>query len=200
MYSNLTQTEAEEREQYLIYAFDSTNRKYGYNIALGGYGTNFKGRHHTEQSKKKLSLALTGNKNCLGRNMDEKTREKISKANKGRVHSEESKEKIRRARVGTKSSPETCKKIGEANSRRGQTQHAKDKISKANSGSNNGKAKKVICLNNNMVFGTITEATVWAGLKDPSGINGCCKGRYKTAGKHPETREKLSWKYYEEAV
>ena len=196
VYKNLTQKEAEEREQYLIYAFDSTNRKYGYNVALGGFIN-----RHTNESKKKISLSLKGNKNCLGRHISKETKDKISRANKGKKRSEDFKNKRKEYMPGKKHTLETCKKIKESNiGKHYHDQAIKDKISKANTGSNNGMAKKVICLNNNMIFDTLSEAKEWAGLKESSGICGCCNGRYKSAGKHPVTGEKLAWKYYEEAV
>ena len=39
------------------------------------------------------------------------------------------------------------------------------------------------------------EAVKWAGLKDGSSIGKACRGITKTAGKHPQTKEPLSWKY-----
>ena len=33
---------------------------------------------------------------------------------------------------------------------------------------------------------------------DNSGLVKCCKGQYKSAGKHPVTGEKLVWKYIED--
>lgn len=196
IYKNLTQQEAEEREQYLIYVFDSTNRKYGYNVALGGFVN-----HHTEESKKKISLSLKGNKNCLGRYINKETRDRISKANKGKKRSEDFKNKRKEYMTGKKHTLETRKKIKESNiGKHHHNQTIKDKISKANAGSNNGMAKKVICLNNNMIFNTIKDAKEWAGLKETSSISGCCRGRHKSAGKHPETGEKLIWRYYEEDI
>lgn len=62
-------------------------------------------------------------------------------------------------------------------------------------------AKKVICLNNKLVFSTLSEASLYAGLKNPnktSAISSSCKGKRKSAGKHPETGEPLKWMYYDE--
>lgn len=56
--------------------------------------------------------------------------------------------------------------------------------------------KKVKCLNNNKVFNSITEATRYAGLKNTVNICDACKGKQKSAGKHPETGERLMWKYH----
>lgn len=44
--------------------------------------------------------------------------------------------------------------------------------------------KKVICLETGQVFGCIKEASEWCGLKSPTGINACCKGKRKTAGNY----------------
>ena len=45
------------------------------------------------------------------------------------------------------------------------------------------------------IFYTMKEAVKWAGLKDGSSIGKACRGITKTAGKHPQTKEPLSWKY-----
>lgn len=33
---------------------------------------------------------------------------------------------------------------------------------------------------------------------EPSDIGKCCRRKRKSAGKHPETEEKLRWMYYED--
>jgi group I intron endonuclease len=72
----------------------------------------------------------------------------------------------------------------------------KYKISKAKKRLVTSRNKQVICINTGEVFNFIYEA------KDKYNINGntiiqeCCKGRYKSAGKHPETGEPLRWMYY----
>ena len=58
------------------------------------------GRKHTEESKRKMSLARIGNKNALGHRHTQETKDKISKANTGKKHpgkrlSKETREKIR---------------------------------------------------------------------------------------------------------
>lgn len=62
-------------------------------------------------------------------------------------------------------------------------------------GDKNPNAKGVINLETGKIFTTIKEASQWAGLKSVSGIGECCKGRQKSAGKHPDTGEPLHWKY-----
>jgi hypothetical protein len=56
--------------------------------------------------------------------------------------------------------------------------------------------QQVICLNTLEVFPSAGSACEWAGVK--TGVGPCCKGKKQTAGKHPETGEKLRWMYYED--
>lgn len=59
------------------------------------------------------------------------------------------------------------------------------------------KGKLVRCLETNMLFSNTQEAAKWCGLKSSSPIRDYCRGcsNYKSAGKHPETGEKLHWEY-----
>ena len=60
-----------------------------------------------------------------------------------------------------------------------------------------GRQQKVICLNTNEVFNTVTQANNKYKLGNGQ-IAGVCKGKNKSAGKHPVTGEKLKWMYYED--
>lgn len=54
----------------------------------------------------------------------------------------------------------------------------------------------VVCLNNGLVFKHHSNAANYAGLKSGNSILKCCRGEQKTAGKHPETGERLTWIFY----
>ncbi len=95
----------------------------------------------------------------------------------GKHHSEETKEKMRQKRLGFKSSEETKKKISEKTK-----------------GKNNPRAKKVLCLTNGMIFDTAKDAANWAKV-DYSNLCKCCKGKRKTIGNDPITKEELEWQY-----
>ena len=55
-------------------------------------------------------------------------------------------------------------------------------------------SKKIMCINTGEVFGSIREAEREYDIPHQN-IIACCKGRCKSAGKHPITGEKLVWKY-----
>lgn len=56
--------------------------------------------------------------------------------------------------------------------------------------------KKVICLNNNLIFNSITDANKYANVR--CGVGDVCRGLYNSAGVDPVTKEKLRWMFYEE--
>jgi hypothetical protein len=42
----------------------------------------------------------------------------------------------------------------------------------------------------------MSAAASWCGLKDcGKSIKACCNGQQKTAGHHPETKERLTWSF-----
>lgn len=68
---------------------------------------------------------------------------------------------------------------------------------KQKTGGNNPRAKKVKCLNTGKIFSSCKEASDWCGIARQN-IQRCCRGGRPTAGKHPETNEKLKWRYIED--
>ena len=72
------------------------------------------------------------------------------------------------------------------------------KISESNKGKkcHSAKKKKVICITTNKTFDSVKEAADFYRIKgNGNSICYCCKGKYKSAGKHPITGEKLVWEY-----
>ena len=77
------------------------------NLSKLGKPNAMKGRKHTEESKRKMSLSRTGEKNWwTGVSHSEEHNRKISESEKGKVVSEETKKKISLAHKGKKQSPE----------------------------------------------------------------------------------------------
>ena len=160
-----TQEELDEWEQYYI-KFYNTLSPNGYNLEEGGRGgvpseetrrkmsATQKGKHHSEEIKKKISEANKGKPaHNKGKTMSEETRRKMSEAKKGKpAHnkgipiSEESKRKISESKKGEKHhffgkhlSEETKKKMSEAhkgkpayNKGKPMSEEQKKKISEAN--------------------------------------------------------------------
>lgn len=96
LYEGLTQEQANIIEQMQIAYYDSTNRKKGYNISIGG-GV-MTGRKHTKEAKAKMSESARGR----------------SSWNKGKTYSEELKKKLSEVHKGLKQSEETKRKRAEA--------------------------------------------------------------------------------------
>ena len=89
LFENLTKEQACAKEQELIKYFNSTDREFGYNATFGGEIFTL-----SEDTKKKMSISMLGNKNGLGHPCSEEKKRKISNAQKGRQLSEEHKEKL----------------------------------------------------------------------------------------------------------
>ena len=100
-------SEAEDMEKLLIRKLKTQNRKYGYNIANGG---NSNGKHSDETRKKikENHFNISGeNHPMYGRHHSKETKQKISEANKGHKMSEETRQKMSKARKGKPVSEET---------------------------------------------------------------------------------------------
>lgn len=62
------------------------------------------------------------------------------------------------------------------------------------------KRKKVICLNTDVVFDSLTKAINWCGLSTTTSISDVCIGKRNYGGRHPITKEQLHWMYYEDYI
>lgn len=85
-------------------------------------------------------------------------------------------------------------KLSEAKKGKKINEEHKHKIGKANKGEKHPRAKKVICVTTGETFNYIKEANLKYGICNGE-ISKCCKGKRKSAGKHPITGEKLVWEY-----
>ncbi len=122
--------------------------------------------------EKKMSEAHKGENNPnYGKTFSEEHRKKIGKAMKGKTLSEKTKQKISEATKG-----ENNPMYGKEH-----TEESKQKMSETKKGKNNPRATKVYCVELDMVFNTITEASKFVGC-DQSNISNVLIGRQKTAG------------------
>lgn len=146
-----------------------------YNFAPGGLGNT--GVTWTDERREKFKELMSGENNpCFGKPKSDETREKLSKALKGRVISEESRVKRIETMKGIPKSDETREKMKEA---------AKNRTNKMPSGKEHHNSKSVIqCdLHGNLIktFDSIHHAAKELSIQ-PGGICMCCKGKLKTTG------------------
>ena len=169
LYKNLTEKEAKQKEITLIEKYNTNDLNKGYNISLGGEGTN--GFTLSEETKQKMSESRKGEKSSWY----------------GRHHTEESKKKISDFRKNTHLTKETKQKI--SNTLR--TKYSK--IDHPNKGRNHPSIKPIICITTKRFFYTTKEGAKYYNL-DPSSLTKCCKGKIKSCGKSPSGLP-LKWKY-----
>ena len=100
------------------------------------------GKHHSAETRKKMSEALKGEKCYIfGKHLSEESRKKISEANKGdknpmfgKHHSAEARKKMSEVHKGKHRSAETCKKIAEANKGKHRSAETRQRMSEARKG------------------------------------------------------------------
>ena len=135
-------------EQRWIDFYDSMDRSKGFNQREAGPRGCFseesrqkmskanKGKKLSEETKRKLAIASTGNKNNLGKKFSEETKRKISESNMGRIASVETRHKISKALTGKTLSEETKRKIADKHKGKRMSEETKAKISHTTTGRN----------------------------------------------------------------
>ena len=164
--SDLTREEACDMEIELIKEYQTQERKFGYNILEGGTAPAI-----PPEVREKMSKAMMGNKNGLGKPCSEEKKKKISDAQKGRKLTEEHKKLLSLAKKGTTHAPpseETRRKISDAH-----------------------KKKPVICKETGVVYPSIQQCARELGI-EATCICACCRGRTKSI-------KGLHFEYYEAA-
>lgn len=118
-----TLDELNQKEQYWISFYNSTDREIGYNIKAGG-------ENHllAEETKIKIGLANSGKKASV------ETRKKQSEARKGKKLSKETCQKMSESKKGHIVSEETRSKIGQKHKNKIVSEESKLKMSEARKG------------------------------------------------------------------
>ena len=157
------------------------------NYGKRGKDTSMYGKHHTEEARRKISQAMTGEKHPLyGKHHTEEVRKKIAQAmtgennpNYGKNFSEEQKQKMSQAHKGKKHTEEARKKISQANKGKTLSEETRKKISQAN----NYRKTPVVAIQKDTgrvrMFLSQHECSRVLGA-DQGHINKCLKGRQKT--------------------
>jgi group I intron endonuclease len=167
LFDNLTKEQACIKEQELIKYFNSMDREFGYNSTSGGETFVL-----NEDTRKKQSIAMLGNKNGAGHPCSEEKKTKISQAQKGRQLTKEHKEKLS---VAATKRHISC------------SEEKKEKLSK-----NYPNKKKVYCEELDRVFDSVQQCGKELGIP-ATNISKLCNGRGKTLkGYH--------FKYYNDTI
>lgn len=198
--TDLTEAEALELECKVIdrYVFEE------------GYGISCKG-HKKIPNEPYLVNQTWGGDGISGHKHSMETIEKIRLKRKEQVFTQEDYLKLSNSLKGRKFTDEWSKKKSDA--QRGHknhmfgktgekhhwygkkhTQETKNILSEQKKGAKNVNSKKVMCINTNLIFDCTKQAGEFYNV-DPSSIAKNCRGEYKSAGKHPQTGEKLLWRY-----
>lgn len=121
--------ELDEKEVWWISYFRTLSPYEGYNIANGGYACSWSdgnypmsGKHHSEETKKKMSEQRRGeNHPRYGKHLSEEHKNKLREAQLGRHHTEETRKKMSESKKGEKNNmykkhhtEEARRKISEA--------------------------------------------------------------------------------------
>lgn len=149
------------------------------------------GMKASDITKYKISLA---NKN---RWSNQQTRDEQSKKLKNRTFSEESKQKMRDSAKKSHADIEWKRKMREANLGKIVSEETRRNMSKAHIGKavggDNPRAIAVYCPELQQFFKCIIDVER-AGYASRPNVCACLSGRTKTAGRHPITNERLTWK------
>lgn len=133
-------------------------------------------KFHSNDDKFGYNIESGGRTN---QDVSEETRKKLSKALKGRIFSQEHRDRIGQALTGRVFSDESIEKM-----RQSQIGRCK--------GSKHPRCRPIYCPELDQEFWGAAEAEEIYGV-DRTYIYACLSGRQKSAGKHPDTGEKLTW-------
>lgn len=209
---DLTEQEAKQMEIDLIAEYNTTDRRYGYNISTGGESAS--GFKHSEETKKMFSETRKGEGNSFyGKHHTDKTKSMISKANKGKYVGSKSvlSRRVQKIDVTTHDVLEYFDSITEAADNETMRKHISDcclgkriscngfgwqYVDEPHEFVSNWSSLKSVCQLDKFtgdiidVFNTMREAVEKTGVAQDS-IKKCCDGKRKSAGG-------FGWMYFDE--
>lgn len=178
---HLTKEEADNLEKELIAKYDSTSKETGYNISIGGQET-FANYNLKEVICLNTKEIFNSTADAAEKYLGDRSNSHITSVCTGS-----------RSHAGKLPNGEMLSWAYLDDYLENPEKYENFSTKKKS----NGKDRKVLCISTGQVFNTIAEAAEWSNQKGNANIIKVCKGERKSAGKHPETGEKLSWKYVE---
>lgn len=176
---NLSFDEASLMEKQLIEKYNTIDNHFGYNVCFGGQD-GWVGVHHTEEAKRKMSLAKKGKTYRKGYKLSEETKRKISEKHKGKYKGQPIKPKEPKAKYDENGkrifSEEHKRKISESLKGVQRSEIVRKNMSEAQI-----KTKKPVrCIDTGEEFESITMAGKQYGISKTLIVR-VCKGQNKTA-------------------
>ena len=187
-----TQEQIDEIEKYYIQKYNAVEDDNFYNISEGGQNGNgwkYAQQYWNEHSEEAKQIQQNNMKKLRQwwkehpKELEANNKLLVEEAKKWRLaHPEEVKQHM--------------KKINQAKEK-WQQEHPEEhqnQIDKWRIAGSKANSKKVLCITTNEEFESASAAGRFYNIPQPN-ISKCCRGERNSAGKHPETGEKMVWKY-----
>lgn len=187
-----TQEQIDEVEKYYIQKYNAVEDDNFYNISEGGQnGNGWKYAHqywleHPKEAKRVQEHNMQQAQQWWKEHPEEQ------EVNKQRLLDNSTKWR----QEHPKEVQEHMKKINQAKEK-WQKEHPEEhqnQIDKWRMAGSKANSKKVLCITTNEEFESASAAGRFYNIPQPN-ISKCCRGERNSAGKHPETGEKMVWKY-----
>ena len=190
-----SQEELDEKEKYYIKKYGAVNREDFYNLSEGGQkGDGWQALKRWKQRNPEKAKEL--NKKAAA-NLRKWEKEHPEERNKN------TQRMLDAAHHWAKNNPdkvtEQMKKVNAAK-QKWQKEHPEEHQKQVNAWRKSGSdanSQKVLCVTTGVIYPSQSEAERQTGVPQAN-ISKCLRGERKSAGKHPQTKEKLIWKRYEE--
>lgn len=198
VFTTTSYIEANSKEKELIAKYNTTDKKFGYNIEGGGNlkkvvsgSTRLKLRNSHTTPEYLDRVARTNERRWSDPDEHRKMSERMTGRNNpmyGTTLTDEHKRKLQEG-FAKVTFVGKCGKDNPMYGKQLSVEH-KRRISERNMGEKNGRARRVICVETQVVYGSLREAHRDTGIKHGS-ISSACLGKSKTAGGY-------HWEYVEE--
>lgn len=197
LFSNLSKSDACEKEKELIMLYNSTDRRFGYNQSTGGE-SGACGVCPSQETREKIRRAKLGKKQSpeaiektrqanIGKRLSQETKDKISKSKKGKKYGKMPQERIEKLKksligrtspmLGKKQTDEAKIKIGNANRGRKFTEEQLERMRISHLGQKNEHSmRKIYCEETGIVYESVAKACLETNISRKSVID-VCRGR-----------------------